>query len=167
MHTQFWPESWYSQVCSAGVKGVYVDYLLILKGSFWDARLYFILLTMDWNVLKLLLNELTDEPTSWAKRSPGFWRACWNQCCRPLSAARDPCTSKMRSSDEFEEWKHVWSSVWETNPTIWAPQMSWRRTEEMKGPAAEPPPGSCSGPESDGSVCSEETVQLAPLCRLL
>lgn len=52
--------------------------------------------------------------------------------------------------------------------TASAPQMSSPSTEERWGPAAGPPPGSCSAPESDGSAYSKGTVQPGPLCpRLL
>lgn len=36
---------------------------------------------------------LTAEPASWAERSPGFWTACWNPCCRHPWEVQDGCWS--------------------------------------------------------------------------
>lgn len=47
--------------------------------------------------------------------------------------------------------------------TASAPQRSSRSTEESWGPSAGPPPGSCSSPETCGSVYSGGTVRPDPL----
>lgn len=46
--------------------------------------------------------ELTAEPTSWVKHSPGFWMACWNPCCKHPWAGQDDCWS-----NEIARWKMV------------------------------------------------------------
>lgn len=114
-------------------------------------------------------------PTSWARHSPGFWMVCWNPCCTHPSAARvsywSSCQNNKNKAHEEDEIKtqtcaHL-SEKSLSRLTAWAPRRSSRSTEESWGPAAGPPPGFCSAPESGGLSYSAGTALRGPPCRHL